>query len=305
MQSQELSCRGGRPDRPSIEKTSVKLNVVQFLRFRTASRQPIIAFPGYEMKKETKRSVLRRIGHRVACLLAILLRILSSIRLWFLLTIISYVTITIHHLLEMRFARQEWSGEFYSVASSFLIGALISFLFYFLVVYIPERKRRRIIKENLRKFYAGVKQDIMYQVIFASQKGGRADLSADSETVERLLTIDGFKAAFAVDREGDEGFYAFRNYIGNDGPEYREIILNLQLLSKQIEYALHNYKILDEKIFEFFKRLDALLFRLERIGPGYDEEKHLSRFIYEIFGGFSWVEGYRGYDIVDRMIEDI
>jgi hypothetical protein len=48
-----------------------------------------------------------------------------------------------------------------------------------------------------------------------------------------------------------------------------------------------------------------LLFRLERIGPGYDEEKVLSRFVWEIFGGFSWVEGYRGYDIVERMIEDI
>ena len=58
-------------------------------------------------------------------------------------------------------------------------------------------------------------------------------------------------------------------------------------------------------MFDFLKRLEMLLFRLERIGPGYDEEKVLSRFVWEIFGGFSWVEGYRGYDIVERMIEDI
>ena len=45
--------------------------------------------------------------------------------------------------------------------------------------------------------------------------------------------------------------------------------------------------------------------RLAKIGPGYDEEKVLSRFIWEIFGGWDWVEGDRGYDIIEKMIEDI
>ena len=196
-------------------------------------------------------------------------------------------------------------ANFTTYQPHFLIGGLISFLFYFLVIYIPEQKKRRIIKVNLRRLYADIKHDLLYQVIFASQKGGREDLSADSETVERLLTVDGFNAAFRGGSGAHEGFYAFCNYISSDVHEYREIIRNLQVLSKQIDYILHNYPLTDEKMFNFFKRLDVFLFRLEKIGLGYDEEKVLSGFIREIFGGFSLVEGYRGYDIIEKMIEDI
>jgi hypothetical protein len=186
-----------------------------------------------------------------------------------------------------------------------MTGGLISFLFYFLVVYIPESRKRRMIKSNLRKWYSALKKDILLQVLFASQQGGREDLSTDDDTVERLLTIDGFKATFEGGREAHEGFNAFRNYMSEETLEYREIALNFRILSKQIEYVLHHYSIDDRELFDFFKRLEAHLLRLETIGPGYHEEKELSRFIREIFGGFCWVEGYRGYDIVEKMIEDI
>ena len=162
------------------------------------------------------------------------LRVLSNIWPWFLLIFIAYFALISYDLLDMHYAQLDWWDQLYNISSTFLIGGLISFLFYFLVVYIPEQKKRRIIRTNLRKLYADIKHDILYQVILASEKGGRTDLSADSETVARLLTVDGFKAAFKDGREGQEGFYAFRNYIGYDVPEYREIVINLQLLSKQI-----------------------------------------------------------------------
>lgn len=279
----------------------VKLMWFNFFRSRAASREAIVYFPGFEMNKERKRSIFNRAWRRTARSFATF----SDIRIWFLIVLVAYLALVSHNAFGIRCTQQGWWNEFYSISSQFLIGALISFLFYFLVVYIPERRRRRIIKQNLRKLYADVKHDILYQVIFASQKGGRTDLSADSETVERLLTVDGFKAAFDSGSEGHEGFYAFRNYIGDDVHEYRQIILNLQILAKQIDYILHNYPLTDEKLFNFFKRLDAFLFRLEKIGPGYDEEKVLSGFIREIFGGFSLIEGYRGYDIIEKMIEDI
>jgi hypothetical protein len=48
-----------------------------------------------------------------------------------------------------------------------------------------------------------------------------------------------------------------------------------------------------------------MLLRLERCEPGYDESKPLCAFIWEIFAGWHWVEGYRGYDIIEKMIDDI
>ena len=52
-------------------------------------------------------------------------------------------------------------------------------------------------------------------------------------------------------------------------------------------------------------RLEMFLIRLERIGPGYNEEKILSGFIWEIFAGWNSIHGYQGFDIVEKMIDDI
>ena len=90
--------------------------------------------------------------------------------------------------------------------------------------------------------------------------------------------------------------------MSGDADEFREIILNFQVLSKQIEFVLHNYAIDDPRVFDFFKRLEAFLFRMQYLKPGYDESKALCRFIWEIFAGFNFVDGYRGYDIIEKMI---
>ena len=77
------------------------------------------------------------------------------------------------------------------------------------------------------------------------------------------------------------------------------------MLSKQIDFVLHNYAIDDQNVFDFFKRLELLLMNLQANGAGYIESKPLCRFIWEIFAGWSFVDGYRGYDIVQKTIEDL
>ncbi len=230
---------------------------------------------------------------------------MTKIKFWFWTTAIFFSIITYLDLAETRVLRFVWWDNFHAVVSPFLVGGLISFLFYYLVVSIPEGKRRKVIKDNLKKQYKIIKKDILLQIIFASHEGGRTDLETDEETLEKLLTTEGFKKAFSGGSEGDEGFYAFENYIGQDVLEYREIIFNLKILAKQIDFALHNYAVSDANVFAFFKRLETFLLRLEAIGPGYDQEKPLSSLIWEIFAGWSLIEGYRGYDIIEKMIEDL
>ena len=231
--------------------------------------------------------------------------IFSSVLFWFIFVSILFALLIAYDISNLHYTSHEWWEDIYSPSLGILIGSFTSFLFYFLVVFLPERKKRNIIKANFEKLYKNIKKDILYQIIFASQKGGRTDLSANSETLDSLMTIDGFRATFEGGREGNEGFYAFRNYIGDDVPEYREIILSLQVLSKQVDFILHNYPITSKEVFDFFKRLEIFLMRIEKIGPGYEEEKPLSRFIWEIYAGASWIEGNRGYDIIEKMIEEI
>ena len=87
------------------------------------------------------------------------------------------------------------------------------------------------------------------------------------------MDIENFKSAFSHGREADEGFYAFENQMSDETTEFREIVLNLQMLSKQIEFVLHNYVMDDQKAFDFFKRLELLLMKLQSSGAGYDRIK--------------------------------
>lgn len=202
-------------------------------------------------------------------------------------------------------SKPSWWEDVVPLATSMLAGGLVSFFFYWLVVYEPERRKRHIIKRNLSKMYLRIKEDILYNVVFASKKGGRFDLDASPEIIKSLLTVEGFKAAFSGGREADEGFYAFENQMSYDTPEFRDIVLNLEILAKQIEFILHNYTMDDEHLFDFFKRLELMLLRLRHSSPGYDESKPLCGFIYQIFSGWSPIDGYLGYAVVDKMIEDI
>jgi len=93
--------------------------------------------------------------------------------------------------------------------------------------------------------------------------------------------------------------------MSDDTPEFQEIVLNLELLAKQIEFVLHNYTIDDEYLFDFFKRLELMLLRLRNSSPGYDESKPLCGFIYQFFSGWDPIYGYLGYVVIDKMIADI
>lgn len=233
-------------------------------------------------------------------------KILLSVRFWFAANILALLLLLVVHFgFNTNLRALWWWADVFAVGVSILTGGVISFLFYFLVVVIPERRKKSIIKSNLRRLYRDIKRDILWQVVFASIKGGRADLSTSVDEIDKLMDIENFKAAFAPGREADEGFYAFENQMSNETNEFREIVLNLKMLSKQIEFILHNYSMDDQKTFDFFKRLELLLMKLQSTGAGYDESKPLCRFIWDMFTGFSWIEGYRGFDPIERMIEGI
>lgn len=230
-------------------------------------------------------------------------RIASSVSFWFLFNVLAFIAVLI---VNFGFSpATKWWSDFFSVATNLLTGGIASFLFYFLVVFLPEKRKKSIISTNLRSMYRTIKKDILWEVIFASQKGGRRDLQADLDTIDALMTVEGFRVAFEEGREADEGFYAFQNQMSDDTTEFRAIKLNLEIMAKQIDYVLHNYTIEDQKVFDFFKRLEVFLIKTKQSDAGYDESKALCGFVYEIFAGWSVIEGYRGYDIIEKMIKEI
>lgn len=233
------------------------------------------------------------------------MRLFRRILTWFLVTVILYCALVANHIFCLYQKYTSWWNTFYDIASPLLGSAIVSFFIYFIVVFIPAQKNKRIIKHALGKTYEDVKHNIITNVVSASVKGGRHDLDQRSDLLEHLKTVQGFKETFSGGTAGHEGFYAFRNYMSSDVPEYRNIIIELRVLSEELNFVMHNYEFKDPKYFEFFKRLRAYLIRLELRGAGYEEEKYLSSLIWEMCGGFNIIAGFRDYDIVEEMIKEM
>ncbi len=231
-------------------------------------------------------------------------RSVLSVRFWFALNALALVALLVVHFRTSVKLLQWWPDAF-SVATNLLTGGIVSFLFYYLVVHYPEAKRKAVIKKNLASMYRRIKLDILWQVVFASIKGGRSDLTTSVDEVEKLLKPAAFKAAFSGGRESTEGFYAFQNQMSDETLEFKSIVLSLQMLAKQIEFILHNYNIDNQDLFDLLKRLEIALLSLQATKPGYDESKALCAFIWDIFAGWDWIEGDRGFDRIEKMIENI
>jgi hypothetical protein len=226
------------------------------------------------------------------------------IPLWFVLSLLALILLVFVEL-TLDVSRFRWWPDLYSISTNLLISIIVSFVFYFFIIFIPESRRKRLIKTSALKMYRNIKQDILAAIVGSSIKGGRDDLTEDSDFLESLMSPDIFKANFEDGGEANEGFYAFENQIGHRTPEFEEIILNFELIEREVSFILGNYKFDDQEIFDLLKRIGSLMLRLKHSQPGHDESKRLCGLIWEICAGWSMITGFRGYDIIEKAISDI
>jgi hypothetical protein len=191
----------------------------------------------------------------------------------------------------------------FNAALSIGTGGLVSFAFYYLVNQRLEHRRRKLLRDSLRRTYHNAKHDIVLAVILASRKGGRSDLVANSETINKALTISGFRSLFAAGHEADEGFYAFENQMSDKTYEFDEIVFNLKTIARAASRLIDVSPGDDPRTYNFFIRLDIVVERILRNGPGYDESKLLCSFVWEILAGQNPLDGDLGYDPIERAIE--
>lgn len=230
--------------------------------------------------------------------------LLKSLKAWFTFNVVALTAVLAAHF-ALGLSSIKWWPDVFAVSTNLLAGGLVSFLFYYLVVYLPETRNKSIIKSNLLKIYRGIKRDVLFSIIYASIKGGREDLDASFELVERLTLPSAFREAFQHGSEADEGFYAFESQMSSETPEFRAIVKNLSMLSQQVEFVLHNYTIEDQEVFDFFKRLQIILLDIKEKGAGYDESKPLCRFIWEMYAGWNLIQGDIGQDPIQKMIDGL
>lgn len=174
--------------------------------------------------------------------------------------------------------------QYFNIISSIGSGGVASFIFYFFVNRRLERKWSSVVRDEVRNSYLDAKRNIVIAVIHASIKGGRADISAETDTIDFILSGGGnFKEIFPWKGEADEGFSAFQNQMSNQTPEYREIIFNLKSISRAFDRLIDSGYIGKHEVYKRAISLNEIIFRIESDGAGYDESRGLCHFIWTMF----------------------
>ena len=191
-------------------------------------------------------------------------------------------------------AHEAWSKIFYDLA----VGALITLLFYLLVVRLPDYYRRQRLKKSLERHYKAFRKDciqIMLLVADGTYSAGVPETLMDQDKFR-----DYFKEKVAPDRDRWDEFQnkLDERYLG-------ELLTRMEIFRDELGFVLNNTDIPKDEPFEFLKRLSAAIYSMKDVTLGYDESKPLAAFLWSVFAGWDWITGYRKEDIVKKMINAI
>lgn len=185
-----------------------------------------------------------------------------------------------------------------SIVFDLSVGFLVSVIFYLVVVWFPDRQRKNLIKRNFQEQYRSFKEDTISILLFACQGSYEAGLP------QKLTEQSEFRKYFdeAVS-ESQNRWHAVLN--GLTDRLLKDLLVELEIFMKEVAFVLNNVNIDDQNVFSFFKRLSVIVYKLKDTSLEYDDVKQLSRFLWELFAGWSFVDGYRENDIVEVMIKKI
>jgi len=187
-----------------------------------------------------------------------------------------------------------------SIIFSLSIGFIISVFFYILVVWLPNKQRKNLIKRNFEEHYRSYKHDIISTLLFACQ--GTYDVELPLKLSDQSEFVKYFREPIS-DNPRDVRWYAVVN--GLKEQHLKSLLVSMEVFMNEVAYVLNNVEINDPEVFAFFKRLSQAVYQLKNSTLGYEEIKPIESFIWQILGGFDIIDGQRNYDIVKEMIDKI
>lgn len=183
-----------------------------------------------------------------------------------------------------------------SMINSLSVGFVVSSIFYFLVVYMPEYKRRKMLHESLKSQYLQFKISCINTFLIISN-------SQEYSDKEELLNLTEFRRYFKKEnKNGENRWGAVANSLQDSEYYLKEVIYYLQMLNEEIRYTRNSINLNDPEVFEFLNRLSQLIARMESTEREYDDIKSLCGFLWSIFTGWDWAKGYSESDIIKDII---
>lgn len=177
-------------------------------------------------------------------------------------------------------------------------GYIISVLFYFLLVALPEHFKRVRHKDHALKVCRRFKEDAIGLIFSASGKGYGLD------EIDELMDPKKFRDYFEEDETGSGArWYEFLN--GLDEYHRGRIVTELEILGDELQFLVSHHDVEDIDVYKHLKNASVAIHTMSKTGVSYDEQKQWGRFLWGLFTLFDWGEGYREEDPIERAIARI
>lgn len=178
------------------------------------------------------------------------------------------------------------------------IGYLVSLMFWYLIVYLPEKNVRRILRSNLAAQYQNFKVSAIQQLLWASVG------IHDSNLPTELSRLEEFNKFF--NGENKQRWYDVLNHLQEHPEKLSDLLFELQQLSEEVGYVLTKVNFDNADLHAFLRRLSGHAYRLRGLSVySYDQVNYVAQSFWEILTGWSFIDGYRKEDIIQKMIEKI
>jgi hypothetical protein len=186
----------------------------------------------------------------------------------------------------------------YKIAYDLAVGAIVTLIFYALVVRLPDRQKRSRLRKGLTQQYIAFKKDSIATMLMT------ADGTYQTDVPETLLDRNEFRRYFSEDTGEDQTRWD-RLFNNMEDHNLRDLLKQLEMLRDETAYVLNNVDIPGDEAFAFLKRLNRAIYSMSDTTNEYDDKKPFLRFLWEIFTGWSFVDGYQDRDIIEDMIKAI
>lgn len=181
---------------------------------------------------------------------------------------------------------------------SLCTGTIITTFFWIITIYIPIRRKDKLIIKKYYIFYYKFKERVI-QILLAA-----CNEYKNTAKVEYLSNYKNFVEYFG--EEGKKKFYMALNKIQDNKEYFEKIIIELNLLLKESIYVINNISLINEDLYNFISSLNENLYRLENDNDyKYDQVKYLGTILWGYLANYSTITGYYQYDKFMNMVSKL
>lgn len=187
-----------------------------------------------------------------------------------------------------------WNKLFYDMA----IGTLLSLIFYWLLVRLPEAAKNRRLQHRLKRHYQGMKQEIVIQLLFAVEG------SASLEIVEKLATDPVAFRNYFYAAERARWYRAMNRFDSPDTAYFDAVKVAISDFTNEVDFTVDHADIGDDELFEDLKNLSLLLQNATSRPKDYNGTKAFFGILQMLVGG--WGGGMIGtmdHDRIGQLID--